>query len=130
MRSIPRRLLGALLALWPLLSWAAETPLPPFALPPGFVLEVVSDDLPNARQLALGPEGTIFAGTRRDGRVWALRDGVRYTLAEGLTLPSGVAVHEGDLYIAAVSHLYRLKSIENTLATPGPRGHHRRLAHG
>ena len=89
MRSIPRRLLGALPALWPLLSWAAETHLPPFALPPGFVLEVVSDDLPNARQLALGPEGTIFAGTRRDGRVWALRDGVRYTLAEGLTLPSG-----------------------------------------
>ena len=43
---------------------------------------------------------------------------MRYTLAEGLTLPSGVAVHEGDLYIAAVSHLYRLKSIENTLATP------------
>ena len=54
MRSIPRRLLGALLALWPHFSWAAE-PLMPLALPPGFVLEVVSDDLPNARQLASGP---------------------------------------------------------------------------
>jgi len=118
MRSIPRRLIGALLALWPLLSSADDAPLPPFALPPGFVLEVVSDDVPNARQLALGPEGTIFAGTRRDGRVWALRDGVRYTLAEGLTLPSGVAVHDGDLYIAAVSHLYRLRGIEDALAAP------------
>ena len=28
-------------------------------------------------------------------------------------------MHEGDSYIAAVSHLYRLKSIENTLATLG-----------
>lgn len=115
-----RHLALRLVLLLPLGAGAEDDalPLPTFTLPPGFTLEVVSDDLPNARQLALGPEGTLFAGTRRDGRVWALKDGVRYTLAEGLNLPSGVAVHNGDLYVAAVSHLYRLPNVEKQLETP------------
>ena len=41
-------------------------------LPPGFSIEIWSDDVPNARSLALGDNGTVFVSTRRDGRVYAV----------------------------------------------------------
>ena len=53
MRSMPRRLIGALLVLWPLLSSAEETPLPPFKLPPGFVLEVVYNAFEHVSELQI-----------------------------------------------------------------------------
>jgi glucose/arabinose dehydrogenase len=87
-------------------------------VPEGFAVELVSDALPNARQLALGDAGTLFAGTRSDGRVWALRDGVVHALARDLEMPSGIAFHDGDLYVGAVSTIYRLPGIERQLATP------------
>ena len=36
-------------------------------LPPGFSLAPVSEAVPNARQMAIGREGTIFVGTRQAG---------------------------------------------------------------
>ena len=48
-------------------------------LPAGFSIEIWSDDVANARSLALGDNGTVFVSTRRDGRVYALvpRDGAK-----------------------------------------------------
>ena len=79
----------------------------------------------NARQMALAPDGTLFVGTFRAGRVWALRDldkdgeyEQRYLLAKGLNMPTGIAFHQGDLYIAAVSQILRLPGILNRLSQP------------
>lgn len=95
------------------------------ALPKGFSVEVYANKLPDARSLALGDDGTVYVGTRIAGNVYAVvdsdRDGRadrRYTLAEGLSLPNGVAFHKGDLYVAEVSRILRFKNIGEQLERP------------
>ena len=87
-------------------------------VPEGFAVELLTDALPNARQLQLGDDGTLFAGTRSDGRVWAFRDGKATAIAEDLTMPSGIAFRDGNLYIGAVNTIYRLDDIESRLENP------------
>ena len=43
-------------------------------LPPGFRISLYARNLPNARSLALSPNGTLFVGTRLAGRVYAVLD--------------------------------------------------------
>ena len=50
----------------------AAVKLDQLRLPPGFSIEVLVDDVPNARQLALSDGGTLFVGTRRAGVVYAI----------------------------------------------------------
>ncbi len=102
----------------------ADTAEPAFSLPPGFHIARFAD-VPNARAIAQSPSGTVFVGTRRDGRVFALRDsdgdGVadkRWTLARDLDMPTGVAFHRGALYIAASDGIYRLADIDSRLDRP------------
>ncbi len=104
---------------------AAELPLEQIKLPPGFVIEVFADGVDNARQLALGDRGTVFAGSREAGNLYAIRDEDGdyradrvYPLASGLNLPSGIAFRDGALYVGAVSTIYRLDAIEDRLADP------------
>lgn len=109
-----------LIACLPLLFACAEAapPIDRLSVPEGFTVELLTDALPNARQLALGDDGTLFAGTREDGRVWALRDGRVHTLARDLTMPSGLAFRDGDLWIGATDTIWRLRGVENRLADP------------
>ncbi len=95
-------------------------------LPPGFKIELYAENIKNARSLCLSPRGTLFIGTRDDGRVWAVRDENKdhkaekvYTLAKGLKSPNGVAFRNGDLYVAEISRILRYKDIENHLDNPG-----------
>ncbi len=97
---------------------------PEFRLPPGFEVEVLVDGVSNARALALGARGTLFVSTRREGSIYAVRDAfgdapeVR-TIAAGLSMPNGIAFHDGDLYVATVSRLLRWPDIEGRLEAPG-----------
>ncbi|MEE8236226.1 MAG: sorbosone dehydrogenase family protein, partial [Gammaproteobacteria bacterium] len=43
-------------------------------LPPGFRIEVLVAEVPNARSMALSDQGTLFVGTRRNGNVYAIRN--------------------------------------------------------
>ena len=93
-------------------------------LPEGFVIEPFAE-VPNARQMAWGEKGTLFVGTRREGRVFAVTDedgdgrGERVReVASGLRMPSGVAFREGSLYVAAVSTILRFDEIESRLDDP------------
>lgn len=77
-------------------------------VPPGFRIDTYAEDVPNARSMALGQRGTLFVGTRSDGRVFALRDSDgdqradrRWTLASGLDMPNGIAFRDDALYVAA-----------------------------
>ncbi|SFN27884.1 Glucose/arabinose dehydrogenase, beta-propeller fold [Dokdonella immobilis] len=106
---------------------SAKDPLPleKLKLPKGFEIAVYSADVPNARELAIGTRGTVFAGSRRVGKVYALTDADQDGRAEtvrvivdGLQLPVGVAFHEGDLYVSAVSQILVYRNIEDHLDTP------------
>ena len=94
-------------------------------LPPGFSIEVYAADVPNARQMALSPNGTLFVSTRRAGNVYAVLDDDGdqsadrvLTLDSGLNMPNGVAFREGALYVAEVNRVLRYDDIEAKLETP------------
>jgi glucose/arabinose dehydrogenase len=94
-------------------------------LPQGFRIEAFAPDVPNARSLCRGPQGTVFVGSRSAGTVYALTDAegdgraerVR-TVARGLREPNGVAVREGALYVAEVHRVLRFDAIESRLDDP------------
>jgi glucose/arabinose dehydrogenase len=73
--------------------------------------------------MALSPNGTLFVGTRDEGKVFAVRDGsggpgAIVEIARGLDMPNGVAVRDGALYVAEVSRVSRYDAIESHLANP------------
>ena len=119
-----RRYLGLLLGLLAVPAFAAPQ-LDQLTLPKGFHIAVYSDQVPNAREIALGAKGTVFVGSNDAGKVYALTDPsgdgtavkVR-VIASGLQLPVGVAFRNGDLYVSAVSKIVVLRDIENHLDNP------------
>ncbi len=103
-----------------------EIPLDKVNLPEGFGIDVWAEDVDNARSMAYSPEGTLYVGTRGKGNVYALKDtdgdgraDKRWTLLEGGNMPNGVAVKDGDLYIAEVNRILRISDIETKLDNPG-----------
>ena len=104
---------------------ADDLPLDKIKLPEGFTIEVYAGDVPNARQMALTPGGTLFVGSRRGGKVHAVVDqngdfkaDQIYLIDEGLTMPTGLAFRDGALYVAAVDSILRYDDIEAHLADP------------
>jgi glucose/arabinose dehydrogenase len=94
-------------------------------LPAGFSISVFADHLPNARSLALGDDGVIYVGTRREGKVYAVQDSngdgradKNYTLATDLYMPNGVAYKDGALYVAQPHRIMRFDQIGKHLAQP------------
>jgi len=102
-----------------------DLPLDKIKLPNGFKIDVYAEDVTNARSLELSPDGTLFVGTRNEGKVYALKDtdgdfriDEKYTIASGLKLPNGVAFRDGSLYVAEVSRILRFDNIEANLDNP------------
>ncbi|WP_442794037.1 PQQ-dependent sugar dehydrogenase [Paraburkholderia sp. HD33-4] len=100
----------------------AALPIEKITLPPGFHIEVLSDDVPSARAMTFSPKGILYVGSQ-DGHVYALelRNGRvtgRHVIASGLQMPAGVAWHEGALYVSAVSKVVRFDAIDAHLTDP------------
>lgn len=97
-------------------------------LPPGFNISVYAPDVPGARSMAIGARGTLFVGSRGEGKVYAVvdRNGDHkadevITIASGLRSPNGVAFLDGNLYVAEISRVIRFDNIEARLKNPpGP----------
>lgn len=94
-------------------------------LPSGFQIALYADRVPNARQMAVGPPGIVFAGSRSEGKVYAIvdKDGDHradqvHVLASGLEQPSGIAFRDGALYVAEVSRVLRFANIAADLTKP------------
>ncbi len=94
-------------------------------LPPGFRITVYAADVPNAREMAQGPAGIVFVGSRSEGKVYAVvdRDGDHraddvHVLASGLNMPSGVAFRDGVLYVAEVNRILRFRDVARDLRRP------------
>jgi glucose/arabinose dehydrogenase len=119
------RTLAVAAALIAATAWGEEPPIERLQLPAGFRIAVYAHPVPNARSLALGPDGVVFVGTRGAGKVYALvpdaqaaRAGRVVTLAHGLTEPNGVAFHDGALYVAERSRIWRYDDIAHHLDAP------------
>lgn len=98
----------------------ADVPVGALRLPPGFSAEVFAHGIPGARMMAEGPNGTVFAGTRAIGRVYAISrnaDGTTRTriIAQGLAQPNGLVMVGNNLFVLAVNRVLRYDNIEANL---------------
>jgi glucose/arabinose dehydrogenase len=103
----------------------ADVQLDKLKLPEGFSIDVWAAEVPNARSMAVSESGIVFVGNRQEKNVYALVDengdgkaDSKYVLANDLRMPNGVAIKDGDLYVAEVSRILRFKDIENNLTKP------------
>lgn len=107
---------------------ARDLPLDRLQLPAGFQIDQVAA-VENARQMARmdapDGQGILFVGSRRVGKVVALRDNngdgyyeQQYLIARGLDLPTGVAVRGNDLYVAEVDKIWRYPDLAKRLENP------------
>ncbi len=91
----------------------AEKNLANIKLPRGFSISVFAE-VPGARQMALGQStGTVFVGSM-DGNVFGVVDKDKnrradevVTMMSGLKMPNGVAMHQGQLYVAENHRIVR-----------------------
>ncbi|HEX8325946.1 MAG TPA: PQQ-dependent sugar dehydrogenase [Hymenobacter sp.] len=107
---------------------AADANLSKIKLPAGFRISYFAQNVPGARELAVGSDGTVYVGTNAQGtkgKVYALPDKNRdgkadavLTVASGLNAPNGVAVRQGSLYVAEINRIIRLDNIAANLKTP------------
>jgi glucose/arabinose dehydrogenase len=94
-------------------------------LPPGFSIELWTDQVPGARSLTRGPAGVIFVGTQRQGVVYAVVDSdgdhdvdAVHTIGSGLNVPNGVAFKDDALYVAEIGRVLRYDAIAERLDQP------------
>ena len=100
-------------------------PLERLNLPEGFKIDLFAEGVDNARSMAMGDNGTLFVGTRRANKLYAITDtdgdyrADRVILLDStLEVPNGVAFRDGALYVAQVNRLLRYPDIEQQLDNP------------
>jgi glucose/arabinose dehydrogenase len=105
----------------------AAPPIERLRAPPGFRVELLTDAVPNARQMALGRngdgKGVVYVGSAGAGNVYAVEYGTSgagkvHVVASGLALPTGVAWRDGRLYVGALARILRFDAIDDDLAQP------------
>lgn len=94
-------------------------------LPPGFKISVYAEGVDGARSMAMSDEGVLFVGSRSTGNVYAVLDTNNdfsadeiITIGSGLDSPNGVALLNGDLYVAEISRVIKFEDILNNLKNP------------
>lgn len=99
-------------------SQTATGPLSKIKLPPGFEISLYTDEVPNARTMALGADGTLYVGSYKAGKVYAVLPPTAggkpkvLTIAEQMDNPNGVAYRDGALYVVDTTCIYRFDGIE------------------
>lgn len=91
----------------------------------GFGLSLYASDIGDAKQMAMGANGTLFVGSNKSGTIHALVDSnqdgrvdKRYVIAKGLESPDAIAFHNGDLFVATENQIVRFVDIEQRLRRP------------
>ncbi len=104
---------------------ANALPLEKIKLPPGFTISLYAEKITNAREMALGSQGTLFVGSMRAGNVYAIINDPNnnqkkkvFIIAKELNSPVGVAYKDGALYVSAVNRILRFDDIEKRLSNP------------
>jgi glucose/arabinose dehydrogenase len=88
---------------------------PPFKLPPGFAINLFADELEHPRWMVVAANGDVLLSEPRAGAVTLLRDAdgdgvaeLREEFLDGLDRPHGLAIHDGQLYVADIDGVWRL----------------------
>ncbi|MEZ5008291.1 MAG: PQQ-dependent sugar dehydrogenase [Chitinophagales bacterium] len=92
-------------------------------LPEGFKIHKYAENIVNARSMVYSAElKTLFVGTRKSDKVYALKDldgdniiDKKYIIAEKMNMPNGVAIKNGDLYVAEVDKIWKFSNIGKNL---------------
>ncbi|MGB5402525.1 MAG: PQQ-dependent sugar dehydrogenase, partial [Robiginitalea sp.] len=97
-------------------------PLDRLNLPEGFAISTFAEGVEDARSMAIGDKGTLFVGTRKANKLYAIQDldgdfraDRTLVLDTTLIVPNGIAFRNGDLYVAEINRLLRYRNIENNL---------------
>jgi glucose/arabinose dehydrogenase len=122
---IMKKFIVALFLLAGLSLWSQEEkslPLDRIRLPEGFHIEIYADGVENARAMAFAEDTTLFVGSRRVGKVYAVKpDKEVVVIDEGLQLPTGIEYYKGDLYVSEVSRILKYENILETFeSNPEP----------
>lgn len=101
-----------------------DLPLEQIKLPVGFKIAIYAE-VPNARSMVLSKNGTLFVGNRSEDNVYAVQDtdgdmvaDKTFIIDKDLKMPNGVALKDGDLYVAEVSRILKYENIEANLDNP------------
>ncbi|MCX7281911.1 MAG: PQQ-dependent sugar dehydrogenase [Alphaproteobacteria bacterium] len=100
-------------------------PRPPGVMPKapkGFTVSIYADHLTFPRFMGIAPNGDVFLSERKANKVTLLRDSKgagaadqSFTFAEGLHNPSGVAIHDGFVYISDQIAIWRTPYVAGAL---------------
>ena len=106
-------------------SGNAQQTIEGLTMPEGFTVQPFAENVKDARSMTQSESGIIYVGTRSEGKVYAILDRDNdyradsvITIAEGLRSPNGVAMRNGNLYVAEISRILRFDDIDNHLDNP------------
>ena len=104
---------------------AQEVDISKIELPDNFQISIYAENVPGARSMSMSPNGILYVGTRKEGKVYAITDkngdnkaDKVHTIASGKRSPNGVAWRNGDLYVAEISRILKFTEIDNNLDSP------------
>ena len=89
-------------------------------VPKGFVIEPYVTGLSHPRFMALAPNGDVFVTESNANKITRIRDGKASTYAIGFNNPSGIAFHDGALYVGDLDAVWRVAYRDN-VSTAGVR---------
>ncbi len=97
----------------------SDSKLNEIILPSGFKIDIYASKVKNARAMTVSPNGTVYVGSRKEGKVYALIDKNNdykvdevVIVASGLKMPTGVVYVNGDLYVSEVSRVLKFENID------------------
>ncbi|HWS70939.1 MAG TPA: sorbosone dehydrogenase family protein, partial [Thermoanaerobaculia bacterium] len=86
---------------------------------PGFKVEIWASKLSDPRSMVLAPNGDVFLSEPDAGRIDVFRTGKRFTFAEGLDNPFGLAFHGIFLYVGNENAVVRFAYTNGQTAAQG-----------
>ncbi len=124
---LPSILIGSMLGISSMTSFAGAADvtanLSKLKVPAGFKVEVYAE-VPGPRQMTLGTTGTVYVGTRGN-KVYAVVDKNKdykadqvVTMMDDLNVGNGVAMYQGNLYVAEQNRITRYAAPDFDLNLP------------
>lgn len=77
-------------------------------VPPGFTAEAYVTGLTHPRFMALAPDGDVFVTETNANKVTVIHDGKPADFLAGFDGPSGIAFHDGALYVGDLVAVWRI----------------------